>query len=51
MPQMAPMNWLSLFIVFSITLMIMNSMNFFSNLNTPKSTLIKKINIKTNWKW
>nr|YP_009562006.1 ATP synthase F0 subunit 8 [Traulia nigritibialis]QAU54109.1 ATP synthase F0 subunit 8 [Traulia nigritibialis] len=53
MPQMSPLMWFSLFIIFSITLIIFNQMNFFSF----KPEIIK--NIKTMmtesknlyWKW
>nr|YP_010132045.1 ATP synthase F0 subunit 8 [Hamaxiella brunnescens]QQD89779.1 ATP synthase F0 subunit 8 [Hamaxiella brunnescens] len=53
MPQMAPINWLSLFIMFSIIFMIFNMMNFYMfNLTMPKSNLIKKIKMNSlNWKW
>nr|YP_010392981.1 ATP synthase F0 subunit 8 [Tipula aestiva]UPX88782.1 ATP synthase F0 subunit 8 [Tipula aestiva] len=53
MPQMAPINWLLLFIIFSITLIIFNILNYFSflpnnpNLFQPK----KKMNTSLNWKW
>nr|YP_010022527.1 ATP synthase F0 subunit 8 [Fannia scalaris]QOP39375.1 ATP synthase F0 subunit 8 [Fannia scalaris] len=43
MPQMAPISWLSLFIIFSITFMIFNMMNYYSfNPSMPKSNLINK---------
>nr|YP_009919068.1 ATP synthase F0 subunit 8 [Tipula fascipennis]QMP96661.1 ATP synthase F0 subunit 8 [Tipula fascipennis] len=53
MPQMAPINWLLLFIIFSITLIIFNTLNYFSYLPmTPKnSQMEKKINTPLNWKW
>nr|YP_009434583.1 ATP synthase F0 subunit 8 [Traulia minuta]ATE90476.1 ATP synthase F0 subunit 8 [Traulia minuta] len=53
MPQMSPLMWFSLFIIFSITLIIFNQMNFFSF----KSEIIKNIKKKMtesknlNWKW
>nr|QLY90256.1 ATP synthase F0 subunit 8 [Fannia armata] len=54
MPQMAPIGWLSLFIIFSITFMIFNMMNYYSfNSSMPKSNLTEKtysIN-SLNWKW
>nr|WDE20729.1 ATP synthase F0 subunit 8 [Clerus sp.] len=51
MPQMSPLNWVSLFISFSLIFMLINSTNYFfimynSKLNT-KSTKQNKI----NWKW
>nr|YP_009560902.1 ATP synthase F0 subunit 8 [Hydrotaea chalcogaster]QAB45335.1 ATP synthase F0 subunit 8 [Hydrotaea chalcogaster] len=54
MPQMAPIGWLSLFIIFSIAFMIFNMMNYYSyNPTMPKSNLINKNNLinSMNWKW
>nr|YP_009441750.1 ATP synthase F0 subunit 8 [Vincenzellus ruficollis]AOY39295.1 ATP synthase F0 subunit 8 [Vincenzellus ruficollis] len=51
MPQMAPLNWLSLMIYFMIIFMIFNSLNYFSFFYTPKTFFIKKKNISINWKW
>nr|WKU83758.1 ATP synthase F0 subunit 8 [Argentinomyia sp. ECU10] len=53
MPQMAPISWLSLFMLFSIIFILFNSMNYF--IYFP--LLIKSKNIKStstnsmNWKW
>nr|YP_009092246.1 ATP synthase F0 subunit 8 [Ceracris versicolor]AHV78318.1 ATP synthase F0 subunit 8 [Ceracris versicolor] len=53
MPQMSPLMWFSLFIMFSITLILFNQMNFFSykiymiKMNDKK--MIKSKNL--NWKW
>nr|ADO60433.1 ATP synthase F0 subunit 8 [Closteromerus claviger] len=51
MPQMAPLNWLTLFLYFSFIFILFNSMNFFTFLYTTKKkeTFIKSI--KFNWKW
>nr|AOY39115.1 ATP synthase F0 subunit 8 [Chelonarium sp. BMNH 840450] len=51
MPQMAPMNWMTLIIFFSIIFMMFNSMNFFMNKSNSikENKPIKKI--KINWKW
>nr|ALO70574.1 ATP synthase F0 subunit 8 [Eusphalerum torquatum] len=51
MPQMAPMNWLSLFIMMIIILMIFNSMNYFNFLYKPKKIKLNKKSFKNNWKW
>nr|YP_010569043.1 ATP synthase F0 subunit 8 [Fannia canicularis]UEV87285.1 ATP synthase F0 subunit 8 [Fannia canicularis]UZC78831.1 ATP synthase F0 subunit 8 [Fannia canicularis] len=54
MPQMAPIGWLSLFIIFSITFMIFNMMNYYSfNSCMPKSNFKKKNSLinSMNWKW
>nr|ARH55126.1 ATP synthase F0 subunit 8 [Othius laeviusculus] len=51
MPQMAPMNWLILFIMFIIIFMIFNMMNYFSFKYENKFYSIKKKDNKFNWKW
>nr|YP_009995236.1 ATP synthase F0 subunit 8 [Ochthebius plesiotypus]QNP09613.1 ATP synthase F0 subunit 8 [Ochthebius plesiotypus] len=52
MPQMAPMNWMMLFLMFSMIFMLFNSMNYFSFIynNKNKSKLTNNKN-KINWKW
>nr|QWB85641.1 ATP synthase F0 subunit 8 [Tragosoma depsarium] len=51
MPQMAPLNWLTLFVYFSFILIIFNVMNFFSfNYSIEKSKLFK-VKSLFNWKW
>nr|WHM51761.1 ATP synthase F0 subunit 8 [Rugitermes flavicinctus] len=52
MPQMMPLSWLLLFIMFSSTLILFATMNYYNNI--PKSTIMKKetiINKTTTWKW
>nr|YP_009462893.1 ATP synthase F0 subunit 8 [Longchuanacris curvifurcula]AUW35100.1 ATP synthase F0 subunit 8 [Longchuanacris curvifurcula] len=53
MPQMSPLMWFSLFILFSITLILFNQINFFSFkpsfISKMKSESIKKKNLI--WKW
>nr|WNG77925.1 ATP synthase F0 subunit 8 [Elephantomyia inulta] len=53
MPQMSPLSWLSLFIIFSITLIIFNMLNYFLYLPpAPKKNNNKAFNMTTlNWKW
>nr|AND96090.1 ATP synthase F0 subunit 8 [Onthophagus falculatus] len=51
MPQMAPINWLSLLIYISILFMIFNVMNFYSFNYSIKSFNFKKMNKLLNWKW
>nr|AMH85581.1 ATP synthase F0 subunit 8 [Cochliomyia macellaria] len=54
MPQMAPIGWLSLFIIFSIAFVIFNVMNYYSYIPTmPKSELVNKTQSTNslNWKW
>nr|QNP09996.1 ATP synthase F0 subunit 8 [Ochthebius lederi] len=52
MPQMAPMNWIILFFMFTIIFMLFNSMNYFSfkYKNNQIKSIIKN-NFKTIWKW
>nr|ACA61249.1 ATP synthase F0 subunit 8 [Gastrimargus marmoratus] len=52
MPQMSPMMWFSLFIMFSMTMILFNQLNFFSY--KPNKIEKMKINIKkknNNWTW
>nr|UOU84931.1 ATP synthase F0 subunit 8 [Nigrotipula nigra] len=53
MPQMAPINWLLLFFIFSIILVIFNTLNYFSYLPlTPKIfQMNNKLINPLNWKW
>nr|AML26460.1 ATP synthase F0 subunit 8 [Staphylinidae sp. BMNH 1274656] len=51
MPQMSPLNWLSLFIMFLMIFMIFNSFNYFSFLYTPKNKSLKNLKKNINWKW
>nr|URX52802.1 ATP synthase F0 subunit 8 [Cryptotermes cavifrons]URX53309.1 ATP synthase F0 subunit 8 [Cryptotermes cavifrons] len=52
MPQMMPMSWLSLFIVFSATLILFATLNYYTT--TPKTKTTEKKSILTkamSWKW
>nr|ATN41155.1 ATP synthase F0 subunit 8 [Diptera sp. 59 LC-2017] len=53
MPQMAPINWLFLFILFSMVFLLFNILNYYSILPmSPKSLSFKKIKTNSlNWKW
>nr|QNP10100.1 ATP synthase F0 subunit 8 [Tympanogaster modulatrix] len=51
MPQMAPMNWLMLFLYFTLIFMIFNSMNYFSFKYKILSKNFFKKNNFINWKW
>nr|YP_009378988.1 ATP synthase F0 subunit 8 [Cestrotus liui]ARI44189.1 ATP synthase F0 subunit 8 [Cestrotus liui] len=53
MPQMAPIGWLSLFLIFSITFILFNMMNYYSSLpQSPKLTHKKNLYSNSmNWKW
>nr|YP_006576033.1 ATP synthase F0 subunit 8 [Necrophila americana]ACZ58560.1 ATP synthase F0 subunit 8 [Necrophila americana] len=51
MPQMAPMNWLILFLMFIMVFLLFNSMNYFSFMYPIKKTSSNKSTSKINWKW
>nr|YP_010713160.1 ATP synthase F0 subunit 8 [Thaumatomyia glabra]WDA94052.1 ATP synthase F0 subunit 8 [Thaumatomyia glabra] len=53
MPQMAPINWLFLFILFSVIFLLFNVMNYYSILpSSPKSLSTKSFKTNSlNWKW
>nr|YP_011010605.1 ATP synthase F0 subunit 8 [Halobates robustus]WPW47272.1 ATP synthase F0 subunit 8 [Halobates robustus] len=51
MPQMAPMSWLSLMIMFIMMIIVINSMSYFNkNYKIKKSTKNMEMN-KLMWKW
>nr|YP_010268852.1 ATP synthase F0 subunit 8 [Halovelia novoguinensis]UIG88257.1 ATP synthase F0 subunit 8 [Halovelia novoguinensis] len=51
MPQMAPMSWLTLMLLFMTTMIIINTMMYFNkdykNKNMEKNIMKKNF----NWKW
>nr|YP_009525768.1 ATP synthase F0 subunit 8 [Belzebub intermedius]AXS67622.1 ATP synthase F0 subunit 8 [Belzebub intermedius] len=52
MPQMAPMMWLNLFLIFSITFMIFLVVNYFTKAPKKANLSSKTLNnISLNWKW
>nr|YP_010166728.1 ATP synthase F0 subunit 8 [Oreodytes scitulus]QRV62832.1 ATP synthase F0 subunit 8 [Oreodytes scitulus] len=52
MPQMAPMNWLLLYIFFSVIFIMFNFMNYYSFLIYKKINFFKKSSKKNlYWKW
>nr|YP_010894849.1 ATP synthase F0 subunit 8 [Amiota setosa]WJW73362.1 ATP synthase F0 subunit 8 [Amiota setosa] len=53
MPQMAPISWLSLFIIFSISFILFSILNYYCYLpSSPKSSNLNKYNLNSmNWKW
>nr|WAK83094.1 ATP synthase F0 subunit 8 [Janus sp.] len=52
MPQMSPMNWMFLLIMFTLLLIMCISMIYFNYLPSPKKFKLnnKKTNF-LNWKW
>nr|YP_009726962.1 ATP synthase F0 subunit 8 [Cryptotermes declivis]QIA95622.1 ATP synthase F0 subunit 8 [Cryptotermes declivis] len=52
MPQMMPMSWLSLFIMFSTTLILFATMNYYTMIPLTKTDKKKETSQKNlNWKW
>nr|YP_010987588.1 ATP synthase F0 subunit 8 [Ochthephilus sericinus]WON66007.1 ATP synthase F0 subunit 8 [Ochthephilus sericinus] len=51
MPQMAPLNWLLLFMLFILIFMIFNSLNYFSFYYSTKISKFMKTSSQLNWKW
>nr|YP_010309668.1 ATP synthase F0 subunit 8 [Actenodia billbergi]UMR54785.1 ATP synthase F0 subunit 8 [Actenodia billbergi] len=52
MPQMAPLNWLTLMVYFILIFLTLNSFNFYTFICYKKTSISHKPNItKTNWKW
>nr|YP_010947041.1 ATP synthase F0 subunit 8 [Margattea spinifera]WGO57850.1 ATP synthase F0 subunit 8 [Margattea spinifera] len=51
MPQMMPLNWLFLFIIFTLTLLLFNIMNYFQPVPAPLSTSLHIKSIMYTWKW
>nr|ARH54081.1 ATP synthase F0 subunit 8 [Aphodius foetens] len=48
---MAPMGWLTLFLIFCTTFMIFNSLNYYSFMYHTKLIQFKKAFKKLTWKW
>nr|URX53827.1 ATP synthase F0 subunit 8 [Glyptotermes sp. 13 AB-2022a]URX53853.1 ATP synthase F0 subunit 8 [Postelectrotermes sp. 2 AB-2022a]URX53866.1 ATP synthase F0 subunit 8 [Postelectrotermes sp. 2 AB-2022a] len=52
MPQMMPLSWMLLFMMFSMTLILFATMNYYTNIQKAKTTKKEKIPTKTmSWKW
>nr|APX40021.1 ATP synthase F0 subunit 8 [Cryptocephalus rugicollis] len=51
MPQMAPLNWLTLFFMFSIYLLLFSSMNYYFFMKTPFKKNFKINKFHQNWSW
>nr|YP_009240889.1 ATP synthase F0 subunit 8 [Simulium aureohirtum]AKN23376.1 ATP synthase F0 subunit 8 [Simulium aureohirtum] len=56
MPQMAPISWLTLFILFTVIFILFNIMNYFCIVFTPSSDSKKEGKTQLtppslNWKW
>nr|YP_010414110.1 ATP synthase F0 subunit 8 [Omophron limbatum]URQ84652.1 ATP synthase F0 subunit 8 [Omophron limbatum] len=52
MPQMAPMNWMFLYLMFSLIFLLFNFMNYYLFMIKNNKTNINKImKFYNNWKW
>nr|WKU83886.1 ATP synthase F0 subunit 8 [Claraeola sicilis] len=52
MPQMAPINWLILYLIFSLSLILFCMMNYYMiTPNTKKFLPMNKLTKSMNWKW
>nr|WPW47220.1 ATP synthase F0 subunit 8 [Halobates flaviventris] len=51
MPQMAPLSWLTLMIMFIIMIVIINSMTYFNKNHKIESSMENKKMNQLNWKW
>nr|AKQ53268.1 ATP synthase FO subunit 8 [Tenthredo tienmushana] len=54
MPQMYPLNWISLFFLFTLIFMFFNIIFYFQILYTLKQNKnfkLNNLNKKMNWKW
>nr|YP_010029659.1 ATP synthase F0 subunit 8 [Pimelocerus perforatus]QOU11165.1 ATP synthase F0 subunit 8 [Pimelocerus perforatus] len=51
MPQMAPLNWLSLYFFFFLMFILSIILNYYMFLYTPKKPTNKIKKISMNWKW
>nr|YP_009412728.1 ATP synthase F0 subunit 8 [Anabropsis carnarius]ASK85599.1 ATP synthase F0 subunit 8 [Anabropsis carnarius] len=52
MPQMAPISWLTLFFIFSITLISFSIMNYFMiSSEAPNPSKKSILSPSLNWKW
>nr|AND97161.1 ATP synthase F0 subunit 8 [Theopompa sp. FY-2016a] len=52
MPQMMPLNWLSLFIFFSSLLMMYSIMNYYTSIKSYPTSKSQKLTHKIHlWKW
>nr|YP_009073572.1 ATP synthase F0 subunit 8 [Aeolesthes oenochrous]BAP59122.1 ATP synthase F0 subunit 8 [Aeolesthes oenochrous] len=51
MPQMAPLNWLILFMFFTIIFILFNTVNYYSFMYNVKQKIPIKNTVKFNWKW
>nr|ALO77009.1 ATP synthase F0 subunit 8 [Mordellidae sp. GENSP02] len=51
MPQMAPLNWLTLMIFFLLMFLLILTLNYFSFQNKSSKAKSVLTSYKINWKW
>nr|YP_011010202.1 ATP synthase F0 subunit 8 [Asclepios apicalis]WPW46739.1 ATP synthase F0 subunit 8 [Asclepios apicalis] len=51
MPQMAPLSWLSLMIMFIMMIITINSLMYFNKKYLTKNNIMSKSEKNMNWKW
>nr|YP_010834384.1 ATP synthase F0 subunit 8 [Luperomorpha xanthodera]ARH55076.1 ATP synthase F0 subunit 8 [Luperomorpha xanthodera]WFQ81653.1 ATP synthase F0 subunit 8 [Luperomorpha xanthodera] len=51
MPQMMPLNWLTLMFFFITSFYMFNNLNYFNIMYMSKKQSILKKYLKFNWKW
>nr|URX52718.1 ATP synthase F0 subunit 8 [Incisitermes nr. barretti] len=52
MPQMMPMSWLMLFLMFLLSFFLFAVMNYYTSIHKTKTLLKKKVSSKMMiWKW
>nr|YP_010954800.1 ATP synthase F0 subunit 8 [Hemisodorcus donckieri]WMW30185.1 ATP synthase F0 subunit 8 [Hemisodorcus donckieri] len=51
MPQMAPLSWLTLMLMFSTIMILISIINYSTFSQSPKSLSYKKIHSLKIWKW
>nr|YP_009236876.1 ATP synthase F0 subunit 8 [Spiniphilus spinicornis]AMJ17341.1 ATP synthase F0 subunit 8 [Spiniphilus spinicornis]QVM79143.1 ATP synthase F0 subunit 8 [Spiniphilus spinicornis] len=51
MPQMSPLSWLTLMLIFILTFKIFNCINYFLFIQQPKIKMNEKKTKMYNWKW
>nr|YP_008080722.1 ATP synthase F0 subunit 8 [Songmachilis xinxiangensis]AFQ07904.1 ATP synthase F0 subunit 8 [Songmachilis xinxiangensis] len=53
MPQMSPLNWLILFLIFSISYILFMTLNYFNSMNQNQKTIkmLQTNQSPLSWKW
>nr|ALY11306.1 ATP synthase F0 subunit 8 [Obrium sp. NS-2015] len=51
MPQMAPLNWLALYISTALLYILFNSLSYFESKYYPINSQTSNSKIMYNWKW